>query len=127
MSLVYLNLLLIFGALVLNSPSLAIRYPNHKPSPEHNPLSPEYGQLVHKPPPKSNLLFHTPPVPVIPQPSETFKTKPVGNNRPSPASRPPVSHIPSVKPRAPPPPSTQEALTAYFHHPGHLPAEKTGN
>ncbi|KAL1806434.1 hypothetical protein ACET3Z_029502 [Daucus carota] len=120
MSLIYLNLLLIFGVLVLNSPSLAIRYPNHKPSPE-------YGRLVHKPPPKYNLHFHTPAVPVIPQPSETFKTKPVGNNRPSPASRPPVSHIPSVKPRAPPPPSTQEALTAYFHHPGHLPAEKTGN
>ena len=50
MSLNYLNLLLfILGAVVLTAPSLALRYPNHKPETKYNPISLEYKPLLHQP------------------------------------------------------------------------------
>lgn len=106
MSLNFLILLLIFGEMVFTAPSLAFQHPSHKPPPEYKPISPEYRTPIHQPPPKDTLNFHKPTVPVIPQHPETFEKPLVWNHRPSPAAKHPV-YI-GDKPRAPPPPSSQE-------------------
>lgn len=66
MSLYSLNLLLIFGAVVLTAPSLALRYPDQKASPKYKLIiSPEY-----------KLLFHKPTILATPKHPETLK-KPI--------------------------------------------------
>ncbi|KAK1379835.1 hypothetical protein POM88_026579 [Heracleum sosnowskyi] len=110
MSVNYLHILLILGAVLLTAPSLALRHPNHKPQPEYRPISPDYRAPVQRPPPPEyKLLFHEPPVPFIPQHPETSKKKPLPwNHWPSPASSHPV--YPSEAPPSPPPPSPSDRM-----------------
>lgn len=102
MSSVNLCLLLIFGAVILTGPSLALRFPNHKPQPKYKRISPEYRSPVHKPPPEYKPLFGKPPVSFITKHPEMSKKKPLPwNHWPSPAFSRPV--YPSEAPPSPPP------------------------
>lgn len=96
-------ILLIFGEMVLTAPSLAFRYPNHKPTPENTRISPDYWRPFHNPPPEDKLNFHKPTVH-----PETFKKPLVRNHPPSPAAKHPVYSGDKPRPRAPPPPSTED-------------------
>ncbi|KAK1379834.1 hypothetical protein POM88_026578 [Heracleum sosnowskyi] len=90
MSLYSLNLLLIFGVVVLTTPSLAIRCSNQMASPKYKLISPEY-----------EFLFHKPPILPTPEHPETLK-KPIRWNPIPPNPARPV-YPGFIKP--PPPPS----------------------
>ncbi|KAL8104908.1 hypothetical protein AgCh_028917 [Apium graveolens] len=90
MSLYSLNLLLIFGALVLAAPSLALGYPNQQASPNYKLISPGY-----------ELLFPKPPILATPKHPETLKKPKRWNPIPPDPARPVYSGF--IKP--PPPPS----------------------